>query len=74
MTEPRDLILAFLGTGPASRMALIGKLLGRGYSYAVAEIETGKALMELVKAGRVESFSGDCWRLSAGSAVMEGDK
>lgn len=46
-------------------MGIVACLLGRGYSYAQSEVETGQALMALVKCGRVESFGGmDCWRLT----------
>lgn len=68
---PADLLLGFLGKGPASRMALIGCLMGRGYSYAEAEVETGQAILALTKAGRIESFTGDAFRLAATASAME---
>lgn len=71
MTDPAPLIVGFLGRGPASRMALIGVLMGRGTPYVDAEIAVGRALLALNKVGRVESFSGDVWRLTATAAPME---
>ncbi len=63
--NPSDYILGFLGRGPASRNALIACLMARGYDYTAAVTETGQAILALTKAGRIESFQGDCFRLAA---------
>ena len=68
---PADYLLGFLGRGPATRMALVGCLMNRGYSYAQAESECGQAILALTKAGRIESCQGDVFRLTAKYATME---
>jgi hypothetical protein len=66
-------LLAVLGNGPITELAMVGRLVGKGYSYDAAVITVKNCLVELVlakKAEQVHPYS--VYRLSA-STPMEGD-
>lgn len=68
---PADIILGFLGKGPASRMAMVAVLISHGYGYDDAEAETGQAILALTKTGRIQSFQNDCFKISSGTPMEE---
>jgi hypothetical protein len=69
--SPRDLVLAFLGRGPAARNSIIGYVMGRGVPYVDAEKQVSAAILELQRVGRIEGFGKDGWRLATSAAEME---
>lgn len=68
---PADYVLAFLSKGPATRLALVGMLMGHGYKPEPAEQEVGQAILALTRVGKIESFARDCFRLTVNAAQME---
>lgn len=69
---PVELVLGILGNGPATELALVGRLVGRGVPYDEAVRQVKDALVVHLLAKRIEQLPGiAAYRLSSTYCEME---
>ncbi len=64
---PSQNILAHLGNGPRSDLALIATFLANGMTYEKSKTTVKTAMLELIASGDAEEFKPGIYRLSARS-------